>query len=110
MRKDNKKPQNHEEGPKVTRAKIPRGEEVIGIIQKRHGGNKILVGCFDDVERNCRVPGRLKRRLWLRPGDIVLVQPWELDKERGDVIFKYPSNQIAWLRKNGYLETKQEEF
>ena len=110
MGKDNKKTQNHDSGPKVTRARIPKGEETIGVVQKRHGGNKMTVSCFDGVERNCRVPGRLKRRLWLRPGAIVLIQPWELDKDRGDIIFKYPSSQIAWLRKNGYLETEQEEF
>lgn len=94
----------------VTRAKIPRGEEVIGVIEARLGGNKMQVNCFDGKTRNSRVPGRLKRKLWLRPGDIVLVEPWELDKDKGDVIFKYPSNQIEWLKRNGYIKTEKKEF
>ncbi len=94
----------------VTRAKIPRGEEVIGVIEERLGGNKMRVNCFDDKTRVSRVPGRLKRRLWLRPGDIVLIEPWELDKTKGDIIFKYPSNQIEWLKRNGYIKTEKKEF
>jgi translation initiation factor 1A len=94
----------------VTRAKIPRGEEVIGIIEERLGGNKMKVKCFDGKTRNSRVPGRLKRKLWLRPGDVVLIEPWELDKTKGDVIFKYPSNQIEWLKRNGYIKREEKEF
>lgn len=95
---------------KKTRAKLPRGREVIGILDERLGGNKMMVSCFDGKTRNCRVPGRLKRSLWLRPGDVVIVEPWELDSEKADVVFKYPSNQIEWLKKNGYLNTETEEF
>lgn len=103
------KPKTQEE-PKVVRARLPKGEEVIGIIERRLGGNKMMVSCLDGKDRNCRVPGRLKRKLWLRPGDVVIIQPWELDKDKGDVIFKYRSNQIAWLRANGYLDKEKSEF
>lgn len=96
--------------PKITRAKLPRGEEMIGIVEQRVGGNKMMVACFDGKTRNCRVPGRLKRKLWLRPGDIVLVEPWEFDKDKADIIFKYPSNQVEWLKANGHLKTEKSEF
>ncbi len=94
----------------VTRVRLPRGEEVIGIIEQRLGGNKMLVNCFDEKTRNCRVPGRLKRELWLRPGDVVIVEPWELDKNKGDIIFKYRPNQIEWLKNKGYLKKDTLEF
>src|SRR3990167_9286057 len=82
------------ESEKLTRVRLPRGEEIIGIVEQRLGGNKMMVSCFDGKNRNCRVPGRLRRKLWLRPGDVVIVEPWELDKNRGDVLFKYNLNQI----------------
>ena len=96
--------------PKIQRARLPKGKEVIGIIEQRLGGNKMKVNCLDGKTRNCRVPGRLKRALWLRPEDVVIVEPWELDDTKGDIIFKYRPNQIAWLRKNGYLQTEATEF
>lgn len=100
----------HPEGPAVTRARLPRGREIIGILESRLGGNKMMVACLDGKSRNCRVPGRLKRKLWLRPGDVVLVEPWELDANKADIIFKYPSSQINWLRKNGYLKEEKSGF
>ncbi len=96
--------------PMVTRARLPRGREIIGILDQRLGGNKMMINCLDGKSRNCRVPGRLKRKLWLRPNDVVLVEPWELDFNRADIIFKYPPNQIAWLRKKGYLSDEKKDF
>jgi translation initiation factor 1A len=108
MAKPNKHPVP--EAP-VTRVKLPRGpDQVLGIIEQRLGGNKMMVSCLDGKSRNCRVPGRLKRALWLRPNDVVIVQLWELDKDKADVIFKYRPNQIDWLKKNGHLKTEKSEF
>jgi translation initiation factor 1A len=107
-RKFGKKPED--ENLPVTRAPLPKGEEVIGIIEQRLGGNKMMVSCLDGKSRNCRVPGRLKRKLWLRPGDVVIIEPWELDKNKGDVILKYKPNQIEWLKKQGHLKEEKSEF
>ena len=93
-----------------TRVKLPRGREVLGIIEQRVGGARMMVKCTDGKTINCRVPGRLKRSLWLREGDVVIVEPWEFDEEKGDVIFKYYPNQIDWLKNHGYLKTIEEEF
>ena len=98
------------EEQKITRVKLPRGKEVIGIIESRLGGNRMSVNCLDKKTRNCRVPGRLRRKLWLRPNDIVIVLPWELDDTKGDLMFKYRPAQIAWLKKHGHLEKEQTEF
>ncbi|MBS3070894.1 translation initiation factor eIF-1A [Candidatus Pacearchaeota archaeon] len=110
MNKNNKSNNENEEEQQITRVKLPRKGEVIGIIEQRLGGNKMMVRCLDGKNRNCRVPGRLKRKLWLRPGDVVIIEMWELDYEKGDVIFKYRPNQIEWLKKNNYLEKETIEF
>ena len=105
-----KKNNSEEEEQKVARAPLPRGKESIGIIEQRLGGNKMMVACLDGKKRNCRVPGRLKRKLWLRPNDVVIIEPWELDFDKGDVIFKYRPNQIEWLKQNGHLKTEASSF
>ncbi len=104
------KPRTNIEEKPVNRVKLPRGEQILGIIEQRLGGNKMMVSCLDGKSRNCRVPGRLKRALWLRPGDVVIIQFWEFDKDKGDVIFKYRLNQIDWLKKHGYLKSEKSEF
>ena len=93
------------------RVKIPRGKQAIGIVEQRLGGSRARVKCFDGKSRICRIPGRLKRKLWIRENDTILVEPWELDDEKGDIIFKYKENQIAFLKKKGLVkETPIEEF
>jgi len=104
------KNKNQEEQKIVTRAPLPKQNEIIGIIESRLGGNRMMVNCLDGKNRNCRVPGRLRRRLWLRPNDVVIVQPWELDDTKGDILLKYKPNQIEWLKRKGYLKTEKSEF
>ena len=92
--------------------KLPRGRECFGIVEQRLGGSRMSVRCLDGKTRVCRIPGRLKRKLWIREGDVIVVEPWEYDSEKGDVIFKYRPNQVEWFRKNGHLKELEgfEEF
>jgi translation initiation factor 1A len=96
--------------PEVTRVKLPRGLECFGLVEQRLGGSRMRIKCLDGHPRICRIPGALKRSLWVREGNIVIVKPWEFKgDERGDIIFKYKPNQVDFLRKKGYLK-KLEEF
>ncbi len=92
------------------RARWPKKDEVIGTIVQRYGGNRMEVLTTDGKTRNCRVPGKYKRQLWLRPKDFVLVKLWEFDKERGDIIYKYRPNEITQLKKKGLLDSLTQEF
>lgn len=102
--------QANAEGMGFVRVRLPRGNELIGVIVQRLGGNKMEVSCSDGKTRNCRVPGRFKRDLWLRPKDIVLVEPWEFDNGKADVIFKYNGGAINQLRRKGLLGFMKEGF
>ena len=94
-----------------TRAPTPKQNEVIGIVEQRVGANRMIVKCLDGKERNCRIPGARRRRLWIRPGDTVIVQPWEFDSDkRGDVLLKYTPAQVQWLKRKGFIKEVESEF
>ena len=104
------KPKTFEQ-PAIIRVRTPRDNEVLGIVEQRVGANRMIVKCLDGKQRNCRIPGALRRRLWIRPEDAVIVKPWEFDADkRGDVIFKYTPAAIEWLKRKGFLKEIQEEF
>ena len=89
----------------ISRVKLPRGNQTLGLLDQRLGGSRCRVRCLDGLTRVCRIPGRLKRTLWVRDGDIILIEPWEFGgDEKGDIIFKYKVNQVAYLKKKGYLD------
>ena len=84
---------------------LPSANDVLGIAVKMLGGERILVKCQDGKERLCRIRGKLKRRVWVREGDIVLVSPWDFQSDtRGDIFWRYRKNQSDWLRNKGYLK------
>ena len=93
----------------LRRTKLPRGNQTLGIVEQRVGGSRMRVRCLDGKTRICRIPGRLKRRLWVRESNIVLIEPWELSGDtKGDVIFKYKPIQVEFLRRKGYLKKLEE--
>ncbi len=94
------------------RVRIPRGREILGLVQQRLGGSRMRVRCLDSKERICRIPGRLRRELWVRENDVVLIEPWELGgDEKGDVVYKYRSKaEVDFLKRKGYLKGLESEF
>jgi translation initiation factor 1A len=84
---------------------LPSVNDVLGMALKMLGGERVLVKCQDGKERLCRIRGKLKRRVWVREGDIVLVSPWDFQSDkRGDIFWRYRKNQNEWLRNKGYLK------
>ena len=98
--------------PQVIRVRLPQQGEVLGIVQQRLGGSRMRVLCLDGKERICRIPGRLRRALWVRENNVVIIKPWELGGDsKGDVIYKYRGKaEVEFLKKKGYLENIEEEF
>jgi translation initiation factor 1A len=83
---------------------LPATTDVLGVAVKMMGFDRIIVKCQDGHERLCRIRGKIKRRVWIREGDIVLVSPWDFQSDtRGDIIWRYTRGQADWLRKKGYL-------
>ena len=107
-----KKKKGASDGPQVLRVRLPQGKEVLGIVERRLGGSRMYVKCLDGKTRLCRIPGRMRRYLWVREQNIVIVQPWELGgDEKADVIYKYRSKaEIDFLKRKGYLDAIEDDF
>jgi len=83
---------------------LPATTDVLGVAVKMLGFDRIMVKCQDGHERLCRIRGKIKRRVWIRESDIVLVSPWDFQSDtRGDIIWRYTRGQVDWLRRKGYL-------
>src|SRR3989338_345127 len=106
-KKDKKKDALSEEErqqQEISRIKLPRGTQMLGILEQRLGASRVRVRCLDGKTRICRIPGRLKRKLWVRENDVIIVEPWEFSgDEKGDVLFKYTPTQVQYLKKRGLL-------
>jgi len=80
--------------------RFPRKGEILGIVEEKLGGAHFRVLCTDEKLRFCRIPGSMKRSLWIDLNMIVLVRPWEAQPEdRGDIIAKYRDGQVDELKR-----------
>lgn len=83
---------------------LPVANDVLDIATQLLGFDRVLMKCQDGHECLCRLRGKMKRRVWIRIGGVVLVSPWDFQyHKRGDVVWRYKKSQAEWLRKNGYL-------
>ncbi len=88
----------------LSNAVMPAPGDVLGIAVKLLGFDRVLVKCQDGHERLCRIRGKMKRRVWIREGDVVLVSPWDFQSDKkGDLIWRYTRAQADMLRKRGIL-------
>jgi len=86
----------------IERLRVPRRGEVFGTVEQMVGFDRLRVRCKDGHTRICRIPGKIRKRLWIRENDVVIVRPWAVQsEEKGDIIYRYTRTQVEWLRRKG---------
>ena len=88
------------EGP--AELKIPQQGEVVGVVTQSVGASNFRIRCSDNFERMCIIPGRLRRRFWIKENDLVIVRPWVVQgNERGDIVWRYSIGDRDRLKAKG---------
>ena len=83
---------------------LPEDGEQLGRVIKRFGSELMQVRCADGKVRIGRIRGKLKRRIWIRDNDVVLIAPWEFKTdERCDILWRYTLDQVEWFRSNNHI-------
>ena len=99
-----------EEG--YVRVRLPdhKKGELFGIADSLQGGSRLKVNCEDGKSRMARIPGKLKRRMWIREGDLVIIRPWDFQNEKCDVVFRYTKTQASYLSRRGMIPKQIDVF
>lgn len=90
-----------------SRVRTPReGEgEMFGVVEGLMGASRLLVKCADGKERMIRIPGKIRRNIWVKSGDIIILKPWPIEADKkGDLVWRYTKIQAEWLRRKGILK------
>ncbi len=67
------------------------------------GGRRVRSICEDGETRLARIPGKMRRRQWVREGDLIVIQPWEFQDEKANVCMRYTKTQSLYLSRKGVL-------
>lgn len=91
------------EGMVRVRLPKPRSGEMFAIADQLLGASKIRVMCADGKSRLGRIPGKLKKRMWIREGDLLIILPWEFQDEKANILYRYTRTQATHLSRRGKI-------
>jgi len=84
--------------------------EMFAIADQMLGGRRVRAICEDGEVRIARIPGKMRRRQWVREEDLIVVQPWEYQDDRANVITRYSKTQAMYLSRKGQLPAVVDVF
>ena len=94
------------------RVKMPNTKvnEMFAIAEQILGGRRVTVLCADGETRMARIPGKMRRRQWVREGDLIIVWPWDFQDSKADVKHRYTKTQSMYLSRKGVLPAEVDVF
>ena len=87
------------------RVKLPHRKkgEMFAIAEQLMGGSRLKIICEDGKSRLARIPGKMKKRRWIRTGDLLIIKPWEFQDEKADVVRRYTKTESSNLSRRGVI-------
>lgn len=94
------------------RVKMPNKKvnEMFALAEQILGGRRVTVLCADGETRMARIPGKMRRRQWVREGDLIIVWPWDFQDSKADVKHRYTKTQAMYLSRKGVLPDDVDMF
>ena len=74
-----------------------------GQVMRMLGNGRLEAFCFDGQKRMCTIRGKLKNRVWINTGDIILIGLREFGDDKADVILKYYDEEAKELKELGEI-------
>ncbi|MBY9006883.1 MAG: translation initiation factor eIF-1A [Candidatus Lokiarchaeota archaeon] len=95
----------------IGRVKFPRRRsgEMFARIVDIYGNERMRVFCEDGVARIGRIRGKIKKRVWIRKGDLVVINPWDWETPvkdelgKAEISWRYTKSEISWLSRNNKI-------
>lgn len=78
-------------------------DQEYALVTKMLGNGRLTADCYDGTTRQCHIRGKMRKKVWVNVGDVILVSLREYQDEKGDVIMKYNPDEARQLKKMGEL-------
>ena len=75
--------------------------QTYGMVLRALGDRRFLCMCSDGKERQCKIRGKFKGRLFVAIHDVLLISLREDEPEKADIIQKYRPEEVHELKKLG---------
>ena len=76
------------------------------------GNGRVEAQCFDGTKRLAHIRGKMRKKVWINQGDIVLLSLRDFQDDKADVIVKYTPDEVRgemW-RESGTASYSSKQF
>ncbi|HLC93292.1 MAG TPA: translation initiation factor eIF-1A [archaeon] len=89
----------------MRKLRLPRRDnlEMFGVVIQLHGSGQVKVLCEDGLERNCRIPGKMRKKTWVKDRDVVIIKLWDFQQSKADIVWRFLGVQSENLKRRGLL-------
>jgi len=97
---------SNKEIPVIKRVKMPYvpREEMFAVVREMTGGSRLKALCEDGKTRMIRIRGRLKKKMWVRPYDYIIIKKWAVQADsKADLIYRYTKTELNFLLRKGLI-------
>lgn len=67
------------------------------------GNGRLEAQCIDGVKRLCHIRGKMRKKVWVNTGDIILLGLRDYQDDKADVIQKYMADEARSLKAYGEI-------
>jgi len=76
--------------PISRKIRFPYNEEMWAVVTEMSGGSRMIALCADGKTRMIRIGGKLKKKVWCRERDLIIVKPWVVQSDKkADLVYRY---------------------
>ena len=96
----------------VGRLPLPRRGrgEIFALASQLMGAARIRVVGEDSLPRMGRITGKMKKKMWIREGDLLIIRPWGFQAGKADILFRYSRTQAQYLSRRQLLPASLDRF
>jgi translation initiation factor 1A len=81
----------------------PNEGTMLCVVQRIVGAGFTEVVCVDNDTYMARIPGRMRRKVWIKEGDIILFLPWGTRDKKGEIVYRYDRDEVKRLLDMGLI-------
>jgi translation initiation factor 1A len=100
--KNRKRGKNENEEEKRELVYKEDGQEYAQVIRML-GNGRLESQCIDGKKRLCHIRGKMRKKVWVATGDVVLLGLRDYQDDKADVILKYTADEARVLKQYGEL-------
>lgn len=100
--KNRRRGKNENEGERRELVFKEDGQEYAQVT-KMLGNGRLEAQCFDGEKRLAHIRGKMRKKVWINQGDIILLSLRDFQDDKADVIVKYTADEARNLKAYGEL-------